>query len=102
MVSPAISISFGKMRKKPWHPPVRGFFYKQKPPMFRVAARLRFIEPQLASPVEQPPEGKHWIHEIKHDGYRSQVLVSPDGESLRRFIEQKVLPCLETRRKELR
>jgi bifunctional non-homologous end joining protein LigD len=43
--------------------------------MFRVAARLRFIEPQLASPVEQPPEGKHWIHEIKHDGYRCQVLV---------------------------
>src|SRR6476659_4924448 len=43
--------------------------------MFRVAARLRFIEPQLASPVEQPPEGKHWIHEIKHDGYRCQVLL---------------------------
>ena len=43
--------------------------------MFRVAARLRFIEPQLASPVEQPPEGKHWIHEIKHDGYRSQVVI---------------------------
>jgi bifunctional non-homologous end joining protein LigD len=43
--------------------------------MFRVAARPRFIEPQLASPVEQPPEGKHWIHEIKHDDYRCQVLV---------------------------
>src|SRR6478609_2100520 len=43
--------------------------------MFRAAARLRFIEPQLASPVEQPPEGKHWIHEIKHDGYRCQVLL---------------------------
>ena len=26
---------------------------------------------------------------------------SPDGDSLRRFIEQKVLPSLETRRKEL-
>ena len=26
-------------------------------------------------PVEQPPEGKHWIHEVKHDGYRCQVLV---------------------------
>jgi ATP-dependent DNA ligase len=38
-------------------------------------ARLRFIEPQLASPVDQPPEGKHWIHEIKHDGYRSQVVI---------------------------
>ena len=37
--------------------------------------RLRFIEPQLASPVEQPLEGKHWIHEIKHDGYRCQLLV---------------------------
>ena len=43
--------------------------------MFRVSSRLRFIEPQLASPVEQPPEGKHWIHEIKHDGYRSQVVI---------------------------
>ena len=43
--------------------------------MFRVSHGLRFIEPQLASPVEQPPEGKHWIHEIKHDGYRCQVLL---------------------------
>jgi bifunctional non-homologous end joining protein LigD len=51
-----------------------GFFYEQSL-MFRVAARLRFIEPQLASPVEQPPEGKHWIHEIKHDGYRCQLLL---------------------------
>ena len=25
--------------------------------------------------MDQPPEGKHWIHEIKHDGYRCQVLV---------------------------
>jgi bifunctional non-homologous end joining protein LigD len=36
---------------------------------------LRFIEPQLASSVDQPPAGKHWIHEIKHDGYRCQVLL---------------------------
>jgi bifunctional non-homologous end joining protein LigD len=43
--------------------------------MFRVTPRLRFIEPQLASSVDQPPEGKHWIHEIKHDGYRSQVAI---------------------------
>src|SRR5262245_21124087 len=40
-----------------------------------VISRLRFIEPQLASPVDQPPEGKHWIHEIKHDGYRSQLVI---------------------------
>src|SRR5262245_17548202 len=43
-----------------------------------VTARLRFIEPQLASPVDQPPDGKHWIHEIKHDGYRSQVVIERD------------------------
>ena len=43
--------------------------------MFRVTTRIGFIEPQLASPVDQPPEGKHWIHEIKHDGYRCQVLL---------------------------
>ena len=43
--------------------------------MFGVTDRLRFVEPQLASAVEQPPEGKHWIHEIKFDGYRCQVLL---------------------------
>jgi ATP dependent DNA ligase domain len=43
--------------------------------MSRLTPRLRFIEPQLPSLVDQPPEGKHWIHEVKHDGYRSQVLV---------------------------
>jgi bifunctional non-homologous end joining protein LigD len=43
--------------------------------MSRITSRLRFIEPQLASPVDQPPEGKHWIHEVKHDGYCCQVLV---------------------------
>jgi bifunctional non-homologous end joining protein LigD len=37
--------------------------------------RLGFIEPQLPSLVDQPPDGKHWIHEIKHDGYRSIVIV---------------------------
>jgi len=49
--------------------------------MFRPTNRLRFIEPQLASSVDQPPEGKHWIHEIKNDGYRSPVLI--DGGQAR-------------------
>jgi ATP-dependent DNA ligase len=44
--------------------------------MSRVAP-LRFILPQLASPVDQPPEGEQWIHELKHDGYRCQVLLEP-------------------------
>jgi bifunctional non-homologous end joining protein LigD len=44
--------------------------------MFSVTTQLRFIEPQLASPVDQPPEGQQWIHEIKYDGYRCQVLLA--------------------------
>ena len=43
--------------------------------MSRVTARLRFIEPQLATPVDQPPKGKYWIHELKLDGYRCQVIL---------------------------
>jgi len=39
--------------------------------MFRLASSLGLTEPQLPSLVEKPSEGKHWIHEIKHDGYRS-------------------------------
>jgi ATP-dependent DNA ligase len=37
--------------------------------------RLRFIEPQLPTLVSAPPQGRRWIHEIKHDGYRSQILL---------------------------
>jgi len=43
--------------------------------MPRDDSRLRFIEPQLPSLVDQPPESKHWIHEVKHDGYRSIILI---------------------------
>jgi len=51
---------------------------RQAPPRLRLYApmlwRLRsfpdFIEPCLPSPVERPPAGADWIHEIKHDGFR--------------------------------
>jgi bifunctional non-homologous end joining protein LigD len=38
-------------------------------------SRLRFIPPQLPSLTDQPPEGANWIHEVKHDGYRTMLLV---------------------------
>ena len=41
--------------------------------------RAQFIEPMLASLVEQPPDGEEWIHEIKHDGYRT-LLALEDGK----------------------
>jgi ATP-dependent DNA ligase len=37
--------------------------------------RLRFIPAQLPSLTEHPPEGANWIHEVKHDGYRTMLLV---------------------------
>jgi bifunctional non-homologous end joining protein LigD len=29
-----------------------------------------FVAPQLSQPVEKPPSGPQWLHEIKLDGYR--------------------------------
>jgi ATP-dependent DNA ligase len=29
-----------------------------------------FIEPCVPRPAKQPPAGRGWIHEIKHDGFR--------------------------------
>ena len=42
--------------------------------MARVA-RLSFIPPQLPSLTDQPPERADWIHEVKHEGYRTMLLV---------------------------
>ena len=30
----------------------------------------RFVPPQLSKPVEKPPSGPQWLHEVKLDGYR--------------------------------
>lgn len=44
---------------------------------------LPTITPQLASPVERPPEGSNWLHEIKLDGYRILAHVHAGGARLR-------------------
>src|SRR5215472_581361 len=36
---------------------------------------LGFIPPQLPSLTDQPPEGADWIHEVKHDGYRTMLVI---------------------------
>ena len=43
----------------------------------------RYIEPMLPTLVETPPEGDGWVHEIKYDGYRTQLAV--DGAESRAF-----------------
>ena len=37
---------------------------------------IRHMEPEL---VEQPPRGEEWTHEVKFDGYRTQVIKDADG-----------------------
>ena len=42
--------------------------------------RLRFIEFQQPTLVETPPDGDGWLHEIKYDGYRTELIVE-DGKA---------------------
>ncbi len=39
-----------------------------------------FISPQLASEAPAPPVGKHWVHELKLDGYRMQAHIDKAGK----------------------
>jgi ATP-dependent DNA ligase len=41
--------------------------------------RLKFIPPMQPELVDTPPEGEEWIHEIKFDGYRTQIIKDEDG-----------------------
>ncbi|RWF61508.1 MAG: ATP-dependent DNA ligase, partial [Mesorhizobium sp.] len=44
------------------------------------------IEPQLAAQVSEPPGGEDtgtlWLHEIKFDGYRTQIIIDKNGARL--------------------
>ena len=44
---------------------------------------VAFIPPQVPTPAAEPPLGSEWIHEIKHDGFRTMVAI--DGGKARAF-----------------
>ncbi len=44
-----------------------------------VGTRLSFVPPMLPTLVDEPPEGSEWIHEIKYDGWRCQIVIDADG-----------------------
>jgi len=48
--------------------------------------RLSFIPPLMPTLVDKPPEGDGWIHEVKFDGYRSQIVI--DEEDVRIFTRR--------------
>jgi ATP-dependent DNA ligase len=35
-----------------------------------------FVKPQLSHLVQEAPDGPGWLHEIRHDGYRTHAHVS--------------------------
>jgi bifunctional non-homologous end joining protein LigD len=44
---------------------------------------LGFVRPEIPTLAAGPPSGEGWIHEIKHDGYRTLVVI--DGGKVRAF-----------------
>ena len=40
-----------------------------------------FVPPQLSQPVEKPPSGPQWVHEVKLDGYRMAARRSDGGDA---------------------
>jgi bifunctional non-homologous end joining protein LigD len=46
----------------------------------KAASMPDFVAPELCTPVDRPPDGEGWCHEIKFDGYRVQLRVE-DGEA---------------------
>ncbi len=53
---------------------------EKQPKGRKVDAIPDFVAPELCTPVERPPNGEGWCHEIKFDGYRVQLRVE-DGEA---------------------
>ncbi|MBV9529906.1 MAG: DNA ligase D, partial [Bradyrhizobium sp.] len=48
-----------------------------------VSAMPDFVAPQLCTPVDWPPSGEGWGHEIKFDGYRVQLRVEHGKPTLK-------------------
>ena len=42
-----------------------------------------FIEPELCTPVDRPPQGGGWGHEVKFDGYRLQLRIANGDVTLK-------------------
>lgn len=54
--------------------------------MGKTEDRLSFIEFQSPTLVEKAPDGGNWLHEIKYDGYRTQLIM--EGGTARAFTRR--------------
>ena len=82
----------GKRGKRVWHSdksakanvkagaiPAEGEKPKKTKPNGRKLKAPAFVEPQLATLVDEAPEWDGWLNEIKFDGYRLLVAIGKDG-----------------------
>jgi bifunctional non-homologous end joining protein LigD len=76
---------------------------KPKDPSNLATTKLKFIEPMYARLVNELPEERDWLYEVKFDGYRCLVGRDSNGVTLwsRRgnlFTNQfpHIRPCLRT------
>ena len=46
------------------------------------AARIQFVEPMYPHLVQQLPDGKDWLYEVKFDGYRCLAARDAAGVTL--------------------
>ena len=60
------------------------------------SALPRFVAPQLATLVKEPPTGDEWLHELKFDGYRLQAIRSGRYFESRCFATTPSSPYLFT------
>lgn len=56
---------------------------KASPKASRKARLPGFIEPELCTPVDRPPDGPNWGHEVKFDGYRLQLRIAAGAATLK-------------------
>ena len=51
--------------------------------MLQRTLSARFIAPCLPTKTDKLPSGGHWLHEIKHDGFR--IIARKDGDRVRLY-----------------
>jgi bifunctional non-homologous end joining protein LigD len=58
-------------------------WHGKKPPQTRRAVAPEFVAPELATLVDEVPEGTRWLHEVKYDGYR--IIARKSGDEVALF-----------------
>jgi bifunctional non-homologous end joining protein LigD len=58
-------------------------WHGKRPPQTRRAVAPEFIAPELATLVDEVPEGARWLHEVKYDGYR--IIARKAGDEVALF-----------------